>query len=628
MKEKFANDNSWQEEDLFRIVLDTVKDAIASWDEKGIIRSWNKTAEIVFGWTAEEIINRSADILIPDRFKKKVKEAVTRVDKEQKMTKEGTPFEVVGLHKNGTEIPLEVTMNRVTKGSHVLYTAVWRDVKERKKRQQELFNTILRYDELTEISRSFIWEVNIEGLYTYISPVITKIIGYHPAEIIGEKYFHDMVPEEDREEIKMFLIDRLTNKDEINNFENRLKCRNGEVLWVLSNGRPILDNNNNVIGYRGVDEDITKLKQFQQVLAQSEERYRTFLKAIPDMMFILSKEGKYLDYHAPKTDHFLVSPAKIIGENLENVVTDKQTYKKMMNAIAEAIATQQLVIMEYDLHLPQGRLYFEARIIALEKEKVLGIVRDITQRKRIEKELQENRDQYHSLVINNPGVVFRCRFDNDWTMMFLSHNIEKLCGYPYQDFIENKIRSYESIIHPEDRDYVVNNIKVAVEKNRSWEIEYRIKTKDDSIRWVFEKGRAVYSTKDQSCFLDGLIIDTTERKMMEDKIKKTNQELIDAYQKLKDAQDALIKSEQKNAVLATVVTTNHEINQPLTVLAGNLQLLEHKLKNPDNEKYFQRMHQSLNRIEQTLAKLKEVDKVNLKSYVKEIEMLNIDKEQE
>jgi len=140
---------------------------------------------------------------------------------------------------------------------------------------------------------------------------------------------------------------------------------------------------------------------------------------------------------------------------------------------------------------------------------------EITEKKRIEKQIKNSRDQFQSLVTNIPGITFRCQMDKDWTMMFMSRNVERISGYPATDFIDNSVRSYGSIIHPDDAEYVNLEVNKAINAGKSWEIEYRLNHKDESVRWVYEKGRGISGSDRTIEFLDGFILDITEKKKTE-----------------------------------------------------------------------------------------------------------------
>ncbi len=140
---------------------------------------------------------------------------------------------------------------------------------------------------------------------------------------------------------------------------------------------------------------------------------------------------------------------------------------------------------------------------------------DITEQKGVEEEIKHTRDQYQSLVDNIPGVTFRCKYDKDWTMLYMTNMISLLTGFPASDFIHNAVRTYESVIHRDDTDFVTQSIEDAISAGRPWDIEYRVCHKDGAIRWVHEKGRGIPDDYGRIVFLDGFILDVTERKQVE-----------------------------------------------------------------------------------------------------------------
>lgn len=153
-----------------------------------------------------------------------------------------------------------------------------------------------------------------------------------------------------------------------------------------------------------------------------------------------------------------------------------------------------------------------------------GTHADITEQKNSELELLQSRDQFRTLVANIPGITYRCKADENWTMLFMSGHIDPLSGYPASDFIGNAVRSYASVIHPDDREYVSHAVAQALEQQRSWVLYYRILHVDGSIRWVEERGAGEYDESGNLNFLDGFILDvTTEKKLQEQLVKLTQQ---------------------------------------------------------------------------------------------------------
>lgn len=132
--------------------------------------------------------------------------------------------------------------------------------------------------------------------------------------------------------------------------------------------------------------------------------------------------------------------------------------------------------------------------------------REVSERKKAE-------EYFKALTLNIPGVVYRCSNDLEWTMEFISDEIFRLSGYPATDFISNKIRSYTSIIHPEDRGLVDDTIQRAIKTFNPFAIEYRIVGSKGQVVWVYEKGCGIYNERHELLSLTGAIFDINERKL-------------------------------------------------------------------------------------------------------------------
>ena len=133
--------------------------------------------------------------------------------------------------------------------------------------------------------------------------------------------------------------------------------------------------------------------------------------------------------------------------------------------------------------------------------------------------LRENETLLHSLVTNIPGAVYRCAWDRDWTMQWLSDEIEQISGYPASDFVANAVRTFASVIHPDDQDQVEQSVAEAVQARRPFTLEYRIRRRHGDERWVLERGQAQESG-DGRLWLDGAIFDITARRAAEHALRE------------------------------------------------------------------------------------------------------------
>ena len=128
-----------------------------------------------------------------------------------------------------------------------------------------------------------------------------------------------------------------------------------------------------------------------------------------------------------------------------------------------------------------------------------------------------------TLLDNLDGMIYRCLFDAHWTMIYVSKGCEVLTGYPPQDLILNKVKSYELITHEDDRAQARAIILEAVSQKQRFELEYRILRADGEISWVAERGSGVFDNEGKPVALEGIIQDITERKRIEQALFSTEQ---------------------------------------------------------------------------------------------------------
>jgi diguanylate cyclase (GGDEF)-like protein/PAS domain S-box-containing protein len=155
--------------------------------------------------------------------------------------------------------------------------------------------------------------------------------------------------------------------------------------------------------------------------------------------------------------------------------------------------------------------------IMLEGEEVLlETFIDITDRKQAEEKLRDSELKYRSLTDNLPGIAYRCLYDKDWTMLYMSTAIDSITGYPSEEFINNSVRSYESVIHREDSEMVAREIEAAIKAQNPWDLEYRVLHRNGTVCWVRENGQAITNEQGSVDYLDGLILDISDRKKTEE----------------------------------------------------------------------------------------------------------------
>ncbi len=144
---------------------------------------------------------------------------------------------------------------------------------------------------------------------------------------------------------------------------------------------------------------------------------------------------------------------------------------------------------------------------------------DISERKALEDELCKSREQFKSLVASVPGIVYRCFNDHDYTMTYISDEVIEITGYSVEDLLDSQKVGFSDLIFDEDKGRVRSEINDAISKGRRWVIEYRIINIHGEIIWVQERGQANFDKQGRVKYLDGVIFDITEKKILEESLK-------------------------------------------------------------------------------------------------------------
>ena len=133
-------------------------------------------------------------------------------------------------------------------------------------------------------------------------------------------------------------------------------------------------------------------------------------------------------------------------------------------------------------------------------------------------------DAFRVLLENLPGVVYRCRNDAAWSMLFISPYVETLTGHSGKAFLNGEV-TFAELIHPEDRDRVWQTIQAALTERRPYRVSYRLRRKDGTYRGVREDGRGEFDGTGNLRWLDGVLLDYTDQMEAEAALRTTEENL-------------------------------------------------------------------------------------------------------
>ncbi len=259
-----------------------------------------------------------------------------------------------------------------------------------------------RFHRLAEQSRTITWEVDAAGLYTFVSNVAEQVIGYRPEELVGRVHFHDLHPEEGRAAFKAAAFKALDEKQRLDGLERVVQGRDGQRIWVSTYAFPVHNGDGTLRGYCGNDVDITERRSMQDHALQQAGLIGSLLDAIPDLIFYKDLQGVYLGCN-PGFAAFVGRPREELIGRTDHELFDREIADSFRLHDEQMLAHGQSRRNEEWVTYPDGRRVLldtvkipyrdsSGRLIG-----ILGISRDITERKRVEEEVRTQREFLNSV---------------------------------------------------------------------------------------------------------------------------------------------------------------------------------------------------------------------------------------
>lgn len=373
------------------------------------------------------------------------------------------------------------------------------------------------------------WEWNVQTGETRFNARWADIIGYQLSELQPTDIhtWMNAAHPDDLEQSGRLLQQHFDGLLPYYDCKARMRHRLGHWVWVHDRGRVISwSADGQPLWMSGTHADITLEQQMADDLAQQRQFLENIFNSDVIAITVLGHDGQ-LRFANSQAERIL--GLEVVASEGQTVTYDSPRWQitaldggefdMSQLPFARCKATGRAVSdVRHAIRWPDGTW----RALSIngapmnnlsgDEAQFVFAIQDITQQVAAEQELANSEAQFRSLVDNIPGITFRCLYDANWTMLYMSDLVDPLSGYPASDFINNAVRSYESVIHPDDKGELEQQMTRALSQKTPWQVEYRIRHADGSTRWALEKGRGVYSNNGKLQFLDGFILDITERK--------------------------------------------------------------------------------------------------------------------
>jgi PAS domain S-box-containing protein len=283
--------------EFFSTLLYHISEAIIVTDKTHKIVYFNRAAEKVFGYRVEEILGRPLDLLIPEQFAETHHQHLRKLDKSDTVVMIKDRPELVARRKDGAEFPVEAGISKIAQDGEEFYTAIVVDITDRKRAQAALQESEEKFHALIEHSSDAIVQVDAQGTVSYRSPAARRIVGFANQEVLGQSAFKWVHPDDLDHARKVFF--RLASEPgSTQTAEYRLQRKNGGWRWIEAVGTNLLNDpavQSIVINYR----DITEHKQAEEVLRESEEKFRLIAERITEVFYLVDIQINKTLYISP-----------------------------------------------------------------------------------------------------------------------------------------------------------------------------------------------------------------------------------------------------------------------------------------------------------------------------------------
>jgi PAS domain S-box-containing protein len=427
---------------------------------------------------------------------------------------------------------------------------------------------------------AIVWEAEPETLrYTFVSDRAEDILGYRPKDWIATpEFWGDHIHPDDRAATIAFSRAAVARGDDYD-VEYRFLGSDGSTIWIRDLVHVVHDERGHPAWLRGLMVDVTDQKMTELRLHEAEEKYRTLVERLPAVVY--SETGNAaintVSYISPQVERILGYAAEEWLRNPElwrSVVhPDDRARVEVQNQRATKSGTP--FVSEYRALSRSGEtLWFRDEAVPLvdgrgEIVSWQGVLLDITATKRAEQQLARAERRYKALVEQSPVVTYIDVYTNgddpaqDQPPIYISPQVEELLGYTPKEWTSDA-QLWGRILHPEDREWVVTQVRRHGRSTKPYGMEYRLRGKDGNVVWVHDWAIVIRDDEGNPKYWQGVMVDITGEKRSEELEQALEQERMSSDQ-LREA------DEMKNTFLQAV---SHDLRTPLAAILGMALTLE------------------------------------------------------
>ncbi len=401
-------------EQKYRSLVEKAGAGVATLDVKGRFTYVNGALRKMIGYSKGELIGRPfAGFLHPDD-KMRVMQIFSRASSNPGKKIE---LECRGIHKNGTEVQMHSIPAAYTYRGRILgFNAIITDITERKKAEEAVQRERDTAQQYLDIAGVIFVALNAKGTVTLINKKGCEVLGYNEKEIIGKSWFDNFVPKKQVDRVKSISKMLLEgNIEPAKYFENIVLTKTGEERLIAWHNTILRDENGNIIGHLSSGEDITRRRMIEDELRRSKELFEKSLASLDSAVFILDGKNPpiIIECNPAATAIFGYEKQEMIGRTAALLHSSRKTLVEFQKVMYPTIEKKgYLSSFEFQMKRKNGRIFpSEHSVFPLLDEKgdrsgYVSVVKDITERKKVQDALQKSQKRYYSLFEYSPSSLW------------------------------------------------------------------------------------------------------------------------------------------------------------------------------------------------------------------------------
>ncbi|MHB9024640.1 MAG: PAS domain S-box protein [Armatimonadota bacterium] len=486
-------------------IVESSDDAIIGKTLEGIITSWNPAAERLYGYTANEVIGKPINMLVPPGHT----DEIPNILKEIMRGKRVEHYEAVRRRKDGRLVDVSLTVSPINDaaGNIVGASTIARDITERKKAGEAAYELAA----IVASSDDAIIGKTLEGVITSWNPAAERLYGYAADEVIG-KPIQILVPPGHPDEIPR-ILEEMRRGERIEHYEALRRSKDGRLIDVSLTVSPIKDASGTIIGASTIARDITEQKKAEELTRAASLYARSLIEASLDPLVTIGPDGKITDVNKATEEATGVPRERLIGTDFADYFTDPNKARE-----GYKLVFSQGFVRDYPLAIRHvsGRVMdvlYNATVYRDENDNVQGVfaaARDITERKKAEEATYE----LAAIIESTDDAIIGKTLDG----MITSWNpaAVRFYGYAADEVIGRSIEILVPPGHPEEIPRILSTIR------RGESVEHYDSVRQRKDGRLIDVSLTVSPIKDAQGTIIGastIARDITERKKAEEKIR-------------------------------------------------------------------------------------------------------------